>query len=1205
MYGKNYQTIYNFKALDGRQLYTVIQDEEVKFLVVNIYCPNDHKQSINFLEVVYSKILEITNDIPDCHVVLGGDFNSCMTKDDLLNRKMSKAEEELTNSIRLNNNICNLIDSYLLVNSQPAFTWNRGTCYSRLDYIYVSSNLSNKIVSSEVDWAFEKSDHAAVMTKVNIQMEIQKGPGIVKVNTEILSDDLKKGQIGEELDFLIKQIPKHWNGHTKLEYVKMSIRSVFAKYVSISRSEDKLELEKLETSLNDIEKLKQKVVKYLSNIIDESEKQTRLEIVENARITIKNNLEAIRQKIASRTEFRSAAKWYEYGEKSNKFFFSQSKFQSRQKLIEQISDGSKIYKGHNAVSNGIMKFYENLYRRVDCSMGQNTDEAFFRECPKLSDINKNVLEEKVSIEEMYKALKDCKNTAPGPDGIPYVVYKVYWKQVGWILKEAWDYSVETGTMPESHKESVITLLPKEGKDIRDIKNWRPITLTNCDAKIITKALAMRLNPILETIIDPSQTAYVPGRSVMDNTRSNRFIKEYCIRKNIKAAIISLDAKKAFDSVDHKYIDKVLDKYGFGNNFRKYFKTLYMDLKARILVNGYLSEAIAIERGVKQGDALSCAIFILCIDPLIRNINQNKRIKSIKIKIRGSDEINHKACGFADDISVLCQNDIESIKEIFNEYQRLTNKSGLTLNADKTEILNIACESGVYDIRYENDNISIESVDKLKICGIYYCSDKELEYKLNVHDKIDKFKINVKKWESRNLTFEGKSLILKTFGISQLIYVMQCVNIRNEQLIQIERLIFGFLWNKKNVNSDSTQNSGNNRAKDRICRSIMKNSYEKGGLNITDIECLDRSLKLKQYIRASESTHNVKRIQIYCNSNNKCTLAQEFVVNSKEDVCQTAQETLNLITDYTRNKFFGEDESVINSSLAINQIASTNIEIFLLRKKKVFLNCISGKLKDEGIATYLDLVMAAETELCRKKSKILEMILSAFPAYFRDVANSFDENINVRQDNLTHIMNAEGTWIAIRESTTKQLQWLLKHVLGKLKDLEINSKISMIDNEVVNIIQFRQQCKNAQLRNVHFRMIHNDFYTYERMFKFKMTDSPQCQRCVEMETTKHLLWECAESQKIWNLYNAILTRVQLQNMHISTYEDIYRTESMGILSIIKTKIVNEFIQIIRPRNWTIEKIENVISNIRTIELYNANKRNDWIKTNKIWKIFENY
>jgi hypothetical protein len=447
---------------------------------------------------------------------------------------------------------------------------------------------------------------------------------------------------------------------------------------------------------------------------------------------------------------------------------------------------------------------------------------------------------------------------------------------------------------------------------------------------------MRLNPILDTIIDPSQTAYVPGRSVMDNTRSNRFIRDYCIRKGIKSAIISLDAKKAFDSVDHKYIDKVLEKYGFGNNFRNYFKTLYKDLKARILVNGYLSEAIAIERGVKQGDALSCAIFILCIDPLIRNLNQNRRIKSVKIVNRGSEEINHKTFGFADDVSVICQNDVESIREIFAEYQRLTNKSGLTLNADKTEILNISCEASSYEIRYDELNITIRSVEKLKICGIYYSSNEETEYNLNVLDKIDKFKVNIKKWEARNLTLEGKSLILKTFGISQLIYIMQCVNIRKVHLVQIERLIFGFLWKKTSKASTMPDlNANNNQARDRICRSIMKNSYEKGGLNITDIECLDRSLKLKQYIRASKSSHTIKRIQIYCNNNNKDTLLQEFKVNNKEEVCNIAQETINLITDYTRNNVFGEQEGEINSSLAINQIASVNIDTYLFRKKRFF------------------------------------------------------------------------------------------------------------------------------------------------------------------------------------------------------------------------------------------------------------------------------
>jgi hypothetical protein len=307
------------------------------------------------------------------------------------------------------------------------------------------------------------------------------------------------------------------------------------------------------------------------------------------------------------------------------------------------------------------------------------------------------------------------------------------------------------------------------------------------------------------------------------------------------------------------------------------------LKARILVNGYLSEAIKIERGVKQGDALSCAIFILCIDPLIRNLNNNSRIKSVKLTKKGSEGINHKTCGFADDISVLCQSDSESINEIFVEYQRLTNKSGLTLNADKTEILTISNDTRSYDVNYESKIIKIKSVNSLKICGIHYCNNDEEEYKLNVLSKIDKFKLNIKKWEMRNLTLEGRSLIMKTFGISQLIYVMQCVKVRREQIIQMERMIFGILWKKKDLDSA--------RANDRISRAIMKNSYDKGGLNITDIECLDKSLKLKQYIRASSSSHNIKHIQIFCNNNNKNTVLQEFKVNTCEDVCQVAQETI--------------------------------------------------------------------------------------------------------------------------------------------------------------------------------------------------------------------------------------------------------------------------------------------------------------------------
>jgi hypothetical protein len=777
-----------------------------------------------------------------------------------------------------------------------------------------------------------------VKTTINIQTEICKGPGIVKVNVEILKDNIKRDQIRAELEVLLQQIPSDWNGHIKLEYAKVAIRSTFANHINIKRIENNTELENLENALNDIEQLKQKVVSNSNKSQSENDNKIALEKVEYAKTSIKRKLEAIRSTIAASKDFRSNAKWYEHGEKSNKFFFDQVKFKSKQKIIGEIADGALKYVGQSEVMNGIRNFYQKLYSKEDRLDNLRKDNLFFEKCNKLSDVNKQKMDEQISLKDMYKALTSCKNTAPGPDGIPYLVYKVFWVQLGPILKEAWDYSLLTGKLPASHEESIITLLPKEGKDIRDIKNWRPITLSNCDAKIITKAFAMRLNPILESIIDPSQTAYVPGRSVMDNTRCNKYIIEHCRRNNIKAAIISLDAKKAFDSVDHKYIDTILENYGFGENFRRSFKTLYSSLSAKILVNGYFSEKICIARGVKQGDALSCAIFILCIDPLIRNLNSNNKIKKIDVINNNSVVINHKACGFADDVNIICKNDEESIKEIFSEYQRLTDKSGLTLDADKTEIMNINGENKTFYIRYDNRTFCVKTISNLKICGVYYCNKIDEEYKLNVHDKINKLKLNLKKWEVRRLTFEGKSLIIKTFGISQLIYNMQCITFHKEQLVQIERLIFAFLWGNTNTES--------NQARDRIERAIMKNEHSKGGLNITDIDCLNKSLKLRQYIRACRSSHTVRNVQFLCmhKSKNINMLAQDFYLGShSEAVCQIAYETLNIITNYTREKFYGEDEDNINSTIAINQISNTDIKAFLFSKKKVFLSCIFEQL----------------------------------------------------------------------------------------------------------------------------------------------------------------------------------------------------------------------------------------------------------------------
>jgi len=456
------------------------------------------------------------------------------------------------------------------------------------------------------------------------------------------------------------------------------IRSVFSTKVMEMRKNLNNEILNTEEELNQIEELKIEKIRILVG----NDNTSNMEKIDVAITTIKNKLQAQRQKLTDSLKFISKAKWFEYGEKSNKFFLNLNKSRQKQKLISTIRNEDKEMSGQKDVMKCIKEFFQDLYSKKITINPQN--DEFYANCPKFDEKNERYMEESLTLCDMKKALMTCKDSAPGPDGIPYSVYKRFWKITGPIILDAWNYSLLMGKLPASHAESVITLLPKEGKDRREIKNWRPITLSNCDSKIVTKALSIKMSKILSTIIDPSQTAYVPGRAVADNLRTNFFLKRYCRQKNINSVLISLDAKKAFDSVDHEYIKRTLIAYGFGPEFIRTFQVLYTDITARVLVNGFTSESLQIKRGVKQGDALSCAIFIICIDPLLRNLNGNAGITNIRVE--KSQNFMFKAAAYADEISIICKNNTKCIQQVFNEYERLTKHSGLELNADKTEIL---------------------------------------------------------------------------------------------------------------------------------------------------------------------------------------------------------------------------------------------------------------------------------------------------------------------------------------------------------------------------------------------------------------------------------------------------------------------------------------------------------------------------------------
>jgi hypothetical protein len=794
----------------------------------------------------------------------------------------------------------------------------------------------------------------------------------------------------------------------------------------------------------------------------------------------------------------------------------------------------------------------------------------------------------LTIDELLKSLKTCKDSSPGPDGIPYIVYRKFWKTAGPIILESWKYSIASKSLPPSHYESIITLLPKEGKDIREIKNWRPITLSNCDAKIITKTLATKISKVLDSIIDKTQTAYVPGRSVADNLRTNFYYKNHCKKNNLDTVLILLDAKKAFDSVNHQYIEETLKIYGFGVGFIEVFKLLYKDITARILVNGFQSKSIKIERGVKQGDALSCAIFIICIDPLLRNINKSEIITGVKIR-----NLSFKCGAYADDVSVICNRVESSIQGVFNEYNRLTERSGLELNADKTEILRLNSEE-IKEITfsYNKTNIKIKTLQSVKICGLYFCADNDEEYKLNVLEKINKLSYKIKLWTARHLTIEGKTLIVKTFGISQLIYNMQSYHFNDIELSNIERIIFKFIWS----------NSDNQNGIDRISRKIMKNEYEYGGMKVTDLECLDRSIKLMQLIRAHNSNHIISKIQQMLSEDGGqgVDLKQEYdKITSKEAICKSAQETINILTDYNRQNYNDlTQEEIETDRNLIDEVASINLKTYLARKKRIFLVCILKPILESGITTLGELVQAHEHEQDRNLNKSMKIILNSFPPKLRNIAESYCEDINSVTAKLRHILISPSNRVPIEIVSAKELQSILKIAMKKVEVTNFQSKLG-IDFEPDNITKFRRNCKNTKLRIIYFRLIHRDFFTYSRMLKYKMTQSDKCPRCGVTETINHLLWECHHAKLIWNEYNNFMTNVGKQTERVNNYKEIYIPGDIPATALIKIKVTQELIQMNRPTNWTNLKMENLVKELINMEKYIAKENHDLTKFLKKW------
>ena len=117
------------------------------------------------------------------------------------------------------------------------------------------------------------------------------------------------------------------------------------------------------------------------------------------------------------------------------------------------------------------------------------------------------------------------------------------------------------------------------------------------------------------IIHEDQTGFMLGRYMGDNLVALTSIVNHSNKTNQSAILLSFDFEKAFDTVEWLAIINFLRYFNFGEKIITIIKALYTDTTSIVQNNGCTSEAFPIERGLRQGDALSCYLFTLVIEVL--------------------------------------------------------------------------------------------------------------------------------------------------------------------------------------------------------------------------------------------------------------------------------------------------------------------------------------------------------------------------------------------------------------------------------------------------------------------------------------------------------------------------------------------------------------------------------------------------------------
>jgi hypothetical protein len=249
------------------------------------------------------------------------------------------------------------------------------------------------------------------------------------------------------------------------------------------------------------------------------------------------------------------------GDNNTKYFQMIANGKRRKTRIFRLEQEEGVIEGEEILKDYITRYYKELFgaSRED---GLTLNESMVEDIPQLTSSEREELMAEFVEKEVREAIFQMKhNKAPGPDGFLAEFYQVFWS----IIKDdlmAMFRDFHVGDLPLFNLNfGVITLIPKE-KEVKRIQQYRPICMLNVSFKIFTKVMANRLEAIACRITKPSQSAFLPGRYILEGVVVLHDTLHELRRKKQNGLILKLDFEKAYDKVNWKFLQQVLRMRGF-------------------------------------------------------------------------------------------------------------------------------------------------------------------------------------------------------------------------------------------------------------------------------------------------------------------------------------------------------------------------------------------------------------------------------------------------------------------------------------------------------------------------------------------------------------------------------------------------------------------------------------------------------------------